>query len=210
MMNADRVIPGWFQEIVRNHLIWLLRKNDVRVVLEVGAFLGKSTVFFAARVQVVYSVDYWHTDCLASDGEKRLAEELGLPKEFKAIWQDNLNQAGKQFNNYITRQIYSFEPWSGGTGSRMARNLKYPGGGDVRQDITRVMDDAPDLVFIDGDHSYTAVLKDLKTYGCLAKRIICGDDYLAADGVTQAVNETYGDRVKTAGPFWWVEVGNPE
>src|SRR5215470_13361589 len=97
-MHEDREIPGWFPEINRNHLIWLMWEYEIQAVLEVGAFLGKSTVFFAQRCQFVHSVDFWDLDRLSCD-EYKFAKELGLPRQFKAVWVDNVKQAchGRNF-----------------------------------------------------------------------------------------------------------------
>jgi hypothetical protein len=202
MMHADRQIPGWFPEVNRNHLIWLMREHDVKVVLEIGAFLGKSTVFFAERCEVVYSVDHWSIDCLTSEDEKRFAGELGLPRDFRMIWEDNLKQAldnslgnGSHFGKVSPVRpdspfLESFPLFRGGRLS----DTPHP----------------PDLCYIDGDHTYEAVKRDIEKYGPLAKKIICGDDYGVADGVTQAVLEVFGSVAGfggvacTAGPFWWV------
>ena len=189
-MHADRQIPGWFPEINRNHLVWIMRTHDVRVVLEVGAFLGKSTIFFAERCQKVYSVDRWNLDCLTSEDERKFAQELGLPREFRHIWYDNIKQAETYWRSSGFAQVMAFPPDS---------DLK--------------ISHQPELVYIDGAHQYPAVVSDIEKYGALARKIICGDDYGVAEGVTQAVDDLAIARkrkgrepVNTAGPFWWTEV----
>ena len=196
-MHADRQIPGWFPEINRNHLIWLMRSHDVRVVLEIGAFLGKSTVFFAERCEMVYSVDHWAIDCLTSEDEKRFCTELGLPREFRTIWDDNLKQASKT-DSYFAPII-----------------VCQPGDYSLRNRAEETPPDLPDLVYIDGSHQYQDVVSDIRKYGALATKIICGDDYGVAEGVTRAVDESFPEpgpvgtasRLHIAPPFWWTEVG---
>lgn len=47
-----------------------------------------------------------------------------------------------------------------------------------------------DVLFIDGDHSYSAVLSDLNTWGPRAKMILCHDaDSASFPGVRQAIEE---------------------
>jgi len=63
-----------------------------------------------------------------------------------------------------------------------------------------------DMVFIDGDHNYEEVLKDLRMWTPRARRIICGHDFLDPQwpGVRQAVEEFYGkDKVISGPDFIW-------
>jgi cephalosporin hydroxylase len=188
MLHADRELPGWFPEVNRNHLIWLMYTHEVKAVLEVGAFLGKSTVFFAQRCPQVYSVDYWSIDCLTSEDEKRFAQELGLPPDFQKIWWDNLYQTRANIGfSEAFWQVLAVKPDS----------------------VDQIwVEDKPyiDLVYIDGDHSYDAVMRDIERYGPLARKIICGDDFGVAPGVTDAVQASFPDALKHAVPFWWVEL----
>ena len=66
-------------------------------------------------------------------------------------------------------------------------------------------DKSLDFVFIDAEHSYESVLADIKCWEPKVKSggIIGGHDYPTWDGVTRAVNEYYGDRVKPAHLFCW-------
>lgn len=54
---AHRSIPGWFPEENEQELSRLILEHGIRSVIDVGAFVGKSTVFFAQRVARVFSVD---------------------------------------------------------------------------------------------------------------------------------------------------------
>lgn len=67
-----------------------------------------------------------------------------------------------------------------------------------------------DLIFIDGDHRYSAVKNDIKLgLDCInPKGIIAGHDYTHNDwpGVKKAVDEFFGTRVKRAADsIWFVE-----
>ncbi len=73
---------------------------------------------------------------------------------------------------------------------------------------------AADMVFIDGDHGYEAVLADIDAWLPKARRLLCGHDfYLPAEhagypGVPRAVQERFGDRA-LVGPdtsIWYVEL----
>lgn len=65
------------------------------------------------------------------------------------------------------------------------------------------------FVHIDGDHRYVQVKKDIENYLPLIKEdgIMSGHDYKQAPGVTRAVDEKFGDKVKLENDFlWWVRL----
>lgn len=59
-----------------------------------------------------------------------------------------------------------------------------------------------DMVFIDGNHDYKAVMSDLSTWAPRTKKLICGHDLTDPNypGVKQAVYEYFGADVITPGP----------
>jgi len=71
-----------------------------------------------------------------------------------------------------------------------------------------------DLVFIDAEHDYNNVKRDILVWQPLVKEggIICGHDYASREkGVIKAVNEIYGEdniEVIRPGSVWVKKVGN--
>jgi predicted O-methyltransferase YrrM len=63
------------------------------------------------------------------------------------------------------------------------------------------------MVFIDADHSYEGVLKDIYMAESVDAKIVSGDDY-SFPGVRRAVEERYGGFVRHAGDMWWVDRGD--
>jgi glycosyltransferase involved in cell wall biosynthesis len=66
-------------------------------------------------------------------------------------------------------------------------------------------DNSIDMVFIDGDHSYEAVKKDIELWLPKVKKIICGHDY-NFKGVETAVNEAF-DKINVVDTIWVHKVG---
>jgi len=74
-----------------------------------------------------------------------------------------------------------------------------------------------DFVFIDGDHSYSMTMADIKNYknNVIKGGILCGHNYdkdvnpnNAHPGVKRAVDEVFGNRVtiNSDDAFWWVKL----
>jgi len=66
-------------------------------------------------------------------------------------------------------------------------------------------DKSVDMVFIDGEHTYDAVVRDIEAWLPKVKVAICGHDYWI-DEVKQAVGDTLGE-VATIESIWIKEIG---
>jgi hypothetical protein len=83
---------------------------------------------------------------------------------------------------------------------------------DTARTAARFADRSVDLVFLDADHSYEAVKRDIQAWlpklkddGCL-----CGHDYTLREGVQRAVREIFRDRVELlGGSIWRARVEQP-
>lgn len=74
------------------------------------------------------------------------------------------------------------------------------------EEATHAMRSAPvDMVFLDGNHRYEAVRRDLELWAPLLQPggLLCGHDYGAHPGVRQAVDEVVGDVVQVPGTSIW-------
>jgi hypothetical protein len=184
---AEVPIAGWFAAENRSGLDVLIKAHGIKSVAEIGSFLGLSAVWFARRVEKVYCIDTWHEGA-TYESENNLVGTLRrweLPNDFFSIFRDNVMRSGVW---------HKITPIKGGSHH-------------VAGQVPNV-----DLVYIDGDHSYTGCCDDIETYRHKAAKIICGDDYSERDdidgskcfGVIEAVNELLPG-AKHVGPFWyWV------
>jgi hypothetical protein len=67
-----------------------------------------------------------------------------------------------------------------------------------------------DMVFIDAGHEYEECRADIEAWLPKCKKFMCGHDYGSFPGVTKAVDEKFGDAVRTKDSIWYVEVGNEQ
>jgi hypothetical protein len=172
-------IPGWFPEQSAETLTRLIQEHDVKDVLEVGTFLGKSAAFFAGLVEKVTCVDIfkaWPESAgvdLLHNLNLKSEDESFLPQFLKNM--DDCGIPREKFDPYVMT-------------SRRAYDL---------------LDNHYDLIYIDASHDYKSVLEDIMLWKDRARRIICGDDYDENWlGVKQAVDELIPDR-QVEGRVWY-------
>lgn len=98
--------------------------------------------------------------------------------------------------------VYCIDPWNDEGGhcypSFMGNCGHFPNLRAIQDFSPAVAVTVPDadMVFIDGNHDYDAVMADLNAWYPKTKRIICGHDYQSEGfpGVSEAVDEFFGDR----------------
>ena len=174
-------IFGWFNDNHKEALTELIKKHQVKTVIEIGSFLGKSTAFIAKQVDKVVCIDpfvFW--------------EDKDRPNGDVAAY------GGEDFFDKF---------WANMTTEGVSQKLEIHRGTSVDSlaVVTNLNPNGVDLVYIDGLHDYESVLQDIKLYHSQANKVICGDDYDENwPGVVKAVNEYYEDDVKHNGNFWYV------
>jgi hypothetical protein len=159
---------------------------DTRLVLELGAWLGLSTRYIAdcAPNARIITVDTWEGSPEHRDNP---ALQTLLPHLQAAFWQSCWS-----YRNRITALRMT-------TLSGIETVARYSL--------------APDLIYIDAEHSYEAVLVELNLcYHHFPTAVLTGDDF-AAPGVKQAViefAERHGFTVHQVGGWpAWKLAGNP-
>ncbi|HTU90884.1 MAG TPA: class I SAM-dependent methyltransferase [Gemmataceae bacterium] len=172
-------IPGWFDFAdIYDDLI--ARARDGAVFVEVGAYLGRSSLYLASRIQWsgkkirVYVVDRWdgwiYHDCFARSCFEQEDEKCSESEDVFWHFIRNVRRAGVE---------------------DVICPLKMPS----EQAASLFEDGSLDFVFLDADHGYEAVRRDLEAWFPKVKRrgVLGGHDYLHPDfpGVRRAADEFF-------------------
>lgn len=80
---------------------------------------------------------------------------------------------------------------------------------DSAEAVKRFAPKSIDMVFIDGGHAYDEIMPDLKAWGPVAKKMLCGHDH-AQDGVPRALNDYGLMPEKGPGSIWFVNLSKGE
>lgn len=178
----DTKIFGWFGSHHEKALDELIKKHNVKTVLEIGSFLGKSTAFFAKRVDKVICVDPF---VMWAEGMKNNDAIHHGGADFFEQFVSNMKEEGVYEKLDIIRLPSQ----------------------DAIESVRANYPDGVDLIYIDGAHDLNSVKDDIELYEPWAKKVISGDDFDANwFGVVQAVMGYYSGRVQLAGNFWFVEL----
>jgi hypothetical protein len=174
-MDSYEQIPGWFDFAdIYDHIV--ARARDGAVFVEVGAYLGRSSIYLASRIRQsgkkirVYVVDLW-------DGwvYRECGKDIVIPESAEVFWHfiRNVRRAGVE-------EVLSPLRMS----SEQAAGL--------------FEDGTFDFVFLDADHSYEGVRRDLHSWFPKIKRrgVLGGHDYLHANfpGVRRAADEFFTEQ----------------
>jgi len=172
---------GWMGKGPRRWLRELGRGN--RHIIEVGSWQGKGTLqLLAYNTGHIYCVDTW----------------AGTPDDPKQH-QLYASQADIAFRKFVE----NLTPWLDDERVSMWRMSSVEAAELLRH---KAPSSGFDAVFIDADHRYEAVRDDIAGYAPMIRGggIVSGHDY-DWEGVRQAVDEAFGDRVQRGpGSIWWV------
>lgn len=186
-VSGAEALPGWMS---REELEWLAdTARRCERIVEVGSWKGRSTKALALHTPgVVYAVDHW---CGSVDDEPEVKQEIAArgPDGLYAEFASNLDaelRAGK----VIPIRAESREA--------------------VALVLNALAGRLADLVFLDGDHAFEAVKRDIEDYRPLVRRggLLAGHDYsLAWIGVVDAVEMLLPHRSLVPGTaLWWARM----
>lgn len=190
-----RDVPGWFDfQNIYDQAVREAKDGDTFV--EVGVFLGRSTLYLAEKVKesgkriTLYAVDLFnHKDWEGAIKRNHVAPYLDAPGEFpQCAGVDHYHamryvlRASGLWNLIHVVQASSVEA------SRL-----------FRQSSLR-------FVFLDADHQYKSIREDLEVWQpkIMLGGILAGHDYVEQwPGVIQAVNERFGSTRELEPPSSW-------
>ncbi len=182
-VSAAERIPGWMSV---PELEWLAAAaKDCTCIVEIGCWKGRSTKAIATHTPgIVYAVDHWEgsgDDCAEMKHEVSSKGPDGLRDEFVRNLEPEI----------IAGRVIVVRAASD----------------DAVAQLRELLDGhLADMVFIDGDHTFASVRRDILNYRCLLRDggLLAGHDYsIAWPGVVQAVDELIPHRsVIRTGSIW--------
>lgn len=161
----------------------LFNEHEINVVIEVGSWMGGgSTKHFAQllkkRKGVLYAVDTWLGSTTQQVGEVHYQQELHQAYDH---FRSNMIHWGYQ-ETVIPCKMTSLE------GSEYLKSVK------------------PDLIYVDAEHTFEAVLEDLQVWYPLLNDhgILCGDDWswTSVKAAVEVFAEQKNLDIESCGNFW--------
>lgn len=182
--NTAEILPfldhGWYAN--KTQIEWLIKKHNIKTIIEVGSWLGTSTRHMAACIPedgIVYAVDHWKGSVENQPGQWASLPGVEMEKLYD-YFLSNAVQSGLA-HKIVPVRMESLQ-------AAAALNIR------------------ADLVYIDAAHDEESVYNDLIAWCPHVKPngIFCGDDWTSS-GVRKAVisfAQMNGFRFKAKGNFW--------
>lgn len=172
-LRAAARIPGWMSEM---ELEWLIEQASTRrIAIEIGSWKGRSTKAIALSVLgVVYAVDHWMAG--------------SPPNETRRLVDHDWQEVVARGSDVIKAEFHA------NLASEIASGKCVPTGLSSEQSVGKLKEllggRKVDMVFIDGDHEYADVKRDIELYRPLLEGggLLCGHDY-PWPGVWKAASE---------------------
>jgi hypothetical protein len=186
------LVNGWFQPENKARLQELLADSRVRFAVELGAWYGASARFLLEHSgATVFSVDIWDKDLIAQEWQVQ-CPEFAMHPEMRRLLEDH--PIGETF----MVNLWEFRERLVPLKMRSVDGLRH---------VSR-LGVMPDLIYVDANHEYRAVVEDIETgFALFPHAKMCGDDYSWFD-VKRAVHDlarAHGRTLRTVGEFWEFE-----
>jgi predicted O-methyltransferase YrrM len=187
--------PNWFNYA---NFYEFIAEQNFKTFVEVGVFFGLSISFLAQKVKSkdgvkIYGVDLFET-WVGKEQIEYLYDIKGLSDK------DRLEKLGEYKYNFVVNRLNEVGC------NHFVELIK----SDSSAAASLFENESLDFVFIDGNHWYYYVKKDIEAWLPKIKKggMISGHDYQEA-GVSTAVRETFGNMAeafKESPSCWYVDV----
>lgn len=191
-VTLPKKLLGWFSPSNQKNLKIIIKEKKPSTIVELGAFLGLSAVFFARNMPEnckFYTIDTW-----TGTGCKNHPIDLShLYNSYEGL----LKNAYQQFLSNIKHEGLTEKI----TPIRM-----------TTLDAADSLDLNPDLIYVDACHETECVYMDIKKWypKLTMGGTICGDDWgwqSVRKGVIKAAQELK-KTIHSEGNFWWFDPKN--
>ncbi len=166
--EAAGAIPGWFGQVNAAAQFLILAELRPQRIVEIGSYLGKSTVFYAKSLEVL-GIDGKVTSIDPHTGDRQHLEALGISElpSFD-LFRSHLLATGT--SDYVDTIV--------ATSHEAAAGWKDP----------------IDFLFVDGWHSYEAVMEDGQDWipHLTDRAVVFFDDATRYPEVSRAINDLAG------------------
>jgi hypothetical protein len=182
-------VRGWNSEHPK--LKEILHQIQPRNILEIGTWLGASAIFMARNSQAhLVCLDTWlgAQEMWENQADPERYGALRIEHGYPTIYRDFMSNVIREgFQDRITPM-----PLPSSIGLKLLESWKF----------------RPDLIYVDGSHSFEDCREDVKLSMVLGPRIICGDDFHSWPEVGRAVSSWLPDVQVEESGFWWVDTRN--
>jgi predicted O-methyltransferase YrrM len=165
LWEVVEIVPGWFARVHAAGLYRVLSSERPRTIVEIGSYLGRSTVFFGRTIKQL-GIDGRIVSVDPHTGDRHVLEQLAVPT-LPSYELFSHHVAAASVEDVVTARVM--------TSTQAALEEMGP----------------VDLLYVDGWHSYDAVVADGKAWlPKLSERgLVVFDDYLMHGEVASAVED---------------------
>ena len=201
MISSWQDIPGWFDfQDIYDQAVSEARPGDT--LIEVGCYLGKSTAYMGQKIRqssrqlFFFAVDSWDEKTYGN-WAAYLQSTTDKPTPMPPA---DLIEHGTTLYKAFTYAMRECSLWIDPVKSVQMTSLEA---------AARFRNNRMRFIFIDANHSYEAVLADIKAWKPLVKPggLLAGHDLCSQwPGVEKAVREVFGDGFEKRGNSWVVRI----